>query len=137
MAEVEVNTNTGKARVIKMTAAVDAGRIINPQNFEGQLEGGMDQGVGYALREEYIHGKTLDYATFRFPTITDCFDMEIVVRETPRSKGPLGATGIGEMTMVSTAPAVLNAIKDACGARIYDIPATLPKISAALTAQGK
>ena len=137
MAEVEVNTNTGKAQVIKMTAAIDAGPIINPQNFEGQLEGGMDQGVGYALREEYVHGKSVDYATFRFPTITDSFDMEIVARETPRAKGPLGATGIGEMTMVSTAPAVINAIKNACGARIYDLPATPPKISAALTAQSK
>jgi aldehyde oxidoreductase len=137
MAEVEVNTNSGKVRVIKMTAAVDAGPIINPQNFEGQLEGGMDQGVGYALREEYVHGKTVDYVTFKFPTVTDSFDMEIVARETPRSKGPLGATGIGEMTMVSTAPAVINAIKDACGIRIRDLPATPPKISVALTARGK
>ena len=137
MAEVEVNTNSGKARVIKMTAAIDAGPIINPQNFEGQLEGGMDQGVGYALREEYIHdGKTVDYVTFKFPTITDSFDIEIVTRETPRSKGPLGATGIGEMTMVSTAPSVINAIRDACGVRVYDLPATPPKVSAALTALG-
>lgn len=137
MAEVEVNTDTGKVRVIKMTAAVDAGPVINPQNFEGQLEGGMDQGVGYALREEYVPGKTLDYVTFKFPTINDSFDMEIIVRETPRSKGPLGATGIGEMTMVSTAPAVINAIKDACGVRIYDLPATPTKIRVALTASGK
>jgi len=135
MAEVEVNTNTGRARVIKMTAAIDAGQIINPQNFEGQLEGGMDQGVGYALREEYIHGKSTDYVTFRFPTITDSFDMEIITRETPRAKGPMGATGIGEMTMVSTAPAVINAIKDACGVRILDLPGTPQKITAALTAR--
>ena len=134
MAEVEVNTNSGKVRLIKMTAAVDAGRIINPQNFEGQLEGGMDQGVGYALREEYVHGKTIDYVTFRFPSIMDSFDIEIVARETPRLEGPLGATGIGEMTMVSTAPAVINAIKDACGVRIHDLPATPPKIRAALNA---
>lgn len=134
MAEVEVDTKTGKARVIKMTTAVDAGPVINPQNFEGQLDGGMDQGVGYALREEYVHGKTMDYVTFRFPTINDSFEIEIVVRETPRSKGPLGATGVGEMTMVPTAPAVINAIKNACGARIYDLPATPPRIQAALAA---
>jgi len=134
MAEVEVNTNSGRARVIKMTAAIDAGPIINPQNFEGQLEGGMDQGVGYALREEYVHGKSKDYVTFRFPTITDSFDMQIITRETPRTNGPLGATGIGEMTMVSTAPAVTNAIKDACGVRILDLPSTPPKIAAALAA---
>jgi aldehyde oxidoreductase len=135
MAEVEVNTNTGRARVIKMTAAIDAGPIINPQNFEGQLEGGMDQGVGYALREQYIHGQSKDYVTFKFPTITDSFDMEIITRETPRANGPMGATGIGEMTMVSTAPAVINAIKDACGVRILDLPGTPQKITAALTAR--
>jgi aldehyde oxidoreductase len=133
MAEVEVDTETGEARVLKMTAAVDAGTIINPQALEGQLEGGMDQGVGYALREEYIHGKTKDYVTFKFPRIRDYFEMEIITRETPRLKGPFGATGIGEMTMVSTAPAVTNAIYNACGARIYHLPATPEKVKAALS----
>ena len=134
MAEVEVNTETGEAKVIKMTTVVDAGQIIHPQNLEGQLEGGMDQGVGYALREEYIHGKTKDWVTFKFPKIANLFDMEIITLETPRINGPLGATGIGEMTMVSTAPAVINAIKNACGIRIYDLPATREKIKAALAA---
>ena len=132
LAEVEVDTRTGRVRVIKMTSAVDAGIIIHRQNFEGQLEGGLDQGVGYALREEYLHGKTTDYVTFQFPTIRDSFDIEVVTRETPRLKSAIGATGVGEMTMVPTAPAVVNAIKDACGVRIYDIPATPTKISAAL-----
>jgi aldehyde oxidoreductase len=132
MAEVEIDTKTGVVRVIKMTTAVDAGPIINPQNLEGQLEGGMDQGIGYALREEYIHGKTKDWVTFQFPTIDTSFDVEVITRETPRTNGTLGATGIGEMTMVSTAPAVINAIKNACGVRIYDLPATPEKIKAAL-----
>jgi aldehyde oxidoreductase len=133
MAEVEVNTETGDVRVIKMTTAVDPGPVIHPQNLEGQLEGGMDQGVGYALREEYIHGKTKDWVTFKFPTMKTAFDMEVIApRETPRPKGTLGSTGIGEMTMVSTAPAVINAIKDACGVRIYHLPATPEKIKAAL-----
>jgi aldehyde oxidoreductase len=127
MAEVEVNTETGEARVVKMTTAVDAGPIINPNNLTGQLDGGMDQGVGYALREEYITGKTKDWVTFRFPTINNTFETEIYTRETPRPNGPLGATGIGEMTMVSTAPAVINAIKNACGARVYALPATPEK----------
>lgn len=134
MAEVEVDTESGAVRVIKMTSMVDAGRIINPQNLEGQVEGGMDQGVGYALREEYILGRTKDYVTFKFPTIGTSFDMEILTVETPRRDGPLGATGIGEMTMVSTAPAVINAIYNACGARIFDLPATPDKVNAALAA---
>ncbi len=137
MAEVEVNTETGAVRVIKMTAMVDAGAVIHPQNLEGQIEGGMDQGVGYALREEYVLGRTKDYVTFKFPTIGTSFDMEILTRETPRRDGPLGATGIGEMTMVSTAPSVTNAIKDACGVRICDLPATPEKVKAALAAKGK
>jgi aldehyde oxidoreductase len=135
MAEVEVNTDTGEVRVLKMTTAVDAGKVINPQNLEGQLEGGMDQGVGFALREEYIHGKTKDWVTFKFPTMKTAFDMDIITRETPRTRGPLGATGVGEMTMVPTAPAVTNAIYDACGVRIYNLPATPEKVRAALAAR--
>ncbi|MEN6440122.1 MAG: molybdopterin cofactor-binding domain-containing protein, partial [Syntrophobacter sp.] len=132
MAEVDVNTDTGEVRVVKVTTAVDPGTVINPLNLEGQLEGGMDQGVGYALREEYIHGVTNDWFTFKFPTMKTAFDMDVIINQTPRVKGPLGATGVGEMTMVCTAPAVINAIYDACGARIYDLPATPDKIRAAL-----
>lgn len=133
MAEVEVNTETGEVKVLKVTTAVDAGKVIHPQNLEGQLHGGMDQGVGYALREEYIHGKTKDWVTFKFPTMKTAFDMDVIIRETPRIRGPLGATGVGEMTMVCTAPAVINAIYDACSARVYDLPATPEKIKAALS----
>jgi len=135
MAEVEVNTGTGEAKVLKMTTAVDAGPIIHPQNLEGQLEGGMDQGIGYALREEYVPGKTKDWITFKFPTIENSFEVEFIKRETPRLRGTLGSTGIGEMTMVSTAPAVTNAIYDACGARIFHLPATPEKIRSALQAK--
>jgi aldehyde oxidoreductase len=132
MAEVEVNTDTGEIRVIRVTTAVDPGTVINPQNLEGQLHGGMDQGVGFALREEYVHGQTKDWFTFKFPTMKTAFDMDVIINQTPRRKGPLGATGVGEMTMVCTAPAVTNAIYDACGVWIYDLPATPDKIKAAL-----
>jgi aldehyde oxidoreductase len=135
MAEIEVNTDTGEVKILKMTSAIDAGPIIHPQNFEGQNEGGMDQGVGWALREEYIVGKTKDWVTFKYPTAETSFDVDYIIRETPRVRGPLGMTGIGEMTMTSTAPAVINAIKDACGIWIYDLPATPAKIKAALAKQ--
>ncbi|MFA5308477.1 MAG: molybdopterin cofactor-binding domain-containing protein [Dehalococcoidales bacterium] len=134
MAEVEVNTETGDVKVLKMTTAVDAGPIIHPQNLEGQLEGGMDQGIGYALREEFVLGKTKDWITFKFPTINEAAEVEFITRETPRKNGTLGSTGIGEMTMVSTAPAVTNAIYNACGARVYDLPATPDKVKAAMKA---
>jgi aldehyde oxidoreductase len=134
MAELEVNTDTGEVRVLKMTSAIDAGPTIHPKNLEGQLEGGMDQGVGFALREEYIHGQTKDWNTFKFPTIGTSFNMDVIKRETPRVRGTLGSTGIGEMAMICTAPAVTNAIYNACGARIYSLPATPEKIKAALAA---
>ena len=133
MAEVEVNTANGEVRVLKMTTAVDAGRVINPKNFEGQLEGGMDMGVGFALREEYIDGITKDWMTFEFPTIGHLFETETIIRETPRNNGPLGATGVGEMTMVPTAPAVVNAITDACGVHMCHLPVTSDKVLKALS----
>ena len=135
MAEVAVNTETGEVKVIKITTAVDAGPIINPHNFEGQLEGGMDMGVGYALREQYIAGETTDWRSFQFPTMKTAFDMEVITRETPRIRGTQGATGVGEMSMVATAPAVINAIWNACGVLITDLPATPDKILAALRNQ--
>jgi aldehyde oxidoreductase len=134
LVELEVDTETGEVNILKVTAAVDAGTVINPQNMTGQLEGGMDMGVGYALREEYVAGQTKDWVTFKFPNIRQSFEMEIVLVQTPRTKGPLGATGVGEMTLVPTAPAVINAIKDATGVRVYDLPATPQKIKAALAA---
>jgi len=134
MVELDVDTESGDVTVLKVTAAVDAGTVINPQNLTGQLEGGMDMGVGYALREEYAVGETYDWVTYKFPTIRDSFEMETLLVETRRSKGPLGATGVGEMCLVPTAPAVINAIKNATGAWICDLPATPDKIKAALAA---
>ena len=132
MVELEVDTENGQVRILKMTTSVDAGPVINPQNLTGQLEGGMDMGVGFALREESVAGKTKDWITFKFPTIRHSFEMETIIQETPRPNGPLGATGVGEMCMVPTAPAVINAIKNAIGVWICDLPATPEKILAAL-----
>ena len=132
MAEVEVNVETGNVKVLRMVTAVDAGPVINPQAFDGQLEGGMDMGAGYALREEFIAGKLTDWHSFKFPTMRTAFEMTNITRETPRAGGTLSATGVGEMTMLTTAPAVINAIKDACGVWIYELPATPEKVKAAL-----
>lgn len=132
MAEVEVHTGTGEVKVMKVTTAVDAGPVIHPLNLEGQLEGGVDMGVGFALREEYVAGYTKDWVTFRYPSTITSIEMEHVIRETPRLKGTLGAVGVGEMTMVPTAPAVVNAIANACGARVRKLPATPQKVLAAM-----
>lgn len=132
MAEVEVNTETGAVNVVKMTAVVDPGRIINPLAVTCQIEGGMDMGAGMALREEYIHGETVDWNTYKFPKATDAFEMETILLETPRDNGPLGAVGVGEFTLVPTHPAIINAIEDAIGVRLYSMPATPDRILAAL-----
>jgi aldehyde oxidoreductase len=135
LVELEVDTESGVVSILKMTAAVDAGTVINPQNLTGQMEGGMDMGAGFALREKYVPGQTKDWRSFKFPTIAHSFEMETIVKETKRSRGPLGATGVGEMCMVPTAPAIINAIKNATGVWICHLPATPERIKAALTAQ--
>ncbi|MFZ5584564.1 MAG: molybdopterin-dependent oxidoreductase [Thermodesulfobacteriota bacterium] len=135
MVELEVDAATGAVKVLKMTTAVDAGPVINPLNLTGQLEGGADMGVGLALREVYVAGQTRDWRTFRFPTIADSFAQEVIIRQTPRPKGPLGCTGVGEMCLVPTAPAVINAIKDAIGVFITDLPATPDKVLAAIAGE--
>ena len=134
MAEVEVDTKTGEVRLLRLTSAADPGTVIHPLNVEGQLQGGMDMGAGFALREEYVAGKTKDWVTFKFPSIRHAVDMETIVVETPRELGTLGSVGIGEMAMVSTAPAIVNAIRDACGAMVFELPATPERVKAALAA---
>ncbi|MCF8118666.1 MAG: molybdopterin-dependent oxidoreductase, partial [Deltaproteobacteria bacterium] len=135
LAEVEVNTDSGHVRVTKMTTACDAGVLIHPQNVEGQLHGGMDMGTGFALREQYVAGQTKDWVTFPYPSMKTAFDMETVLVQTPRKRGTNGAVGVGEMTMVPTAPAVINAIHNACGIWVTELPAVPEKIKAALSAR--
>ena len=135
MAEVEVDTKSGEVKVLKMTGVVDAGTVINPMNVICQIEGGMDMGAGMALREKYIHGESVDWVSYKYPTFNTAFDKEIFLLETPRKNGPLGATGVGEFTLMPTSPSILNAIENAIGVRIYDLPATPDKILKALKAK--
>ncbi len=129
MAEVEVDTETGEVRLLKMTAVVDAGTLINPTIVEGQIEGGLDMGAGMALRERYVHGETKDWVGSRFPTIRTAFDMEIILLQTPRRRGTLGAVGVGEFVLLPTAAAIITAIQNATsGDRICHLPATPEKV---------
>ena len=138
MAEVEVDMETGDLNILKMTAVVDAGTVINPVVVEGQIEGGLDMGAGMALREEYVHGETKDWVTYKFPTIRNSFESEIILIQTPRSKGPVGAVGVGEFVLLPTAAAIMNAMENATGTRVYQLPATPKKVLAALAdAPGK
>lgn len=134
MAEVEVDMETGDLTILKMTAVVDAGTIINPTVVEGQIEGGLDMGAGMALREEYLHGETRDWVTYKFPTIKNAFASEIILVQTPRLKGPVGAVGVGEFVLLPTAAAIMNALENATGVRVHHLPATPKKVLAALAA---
>jgi CO/xanthine dehydrogenase Mo-binding subunit/aerobic-type carbon monoxide dehydrogenase small subunit (CoxS/CutS family) len=137
IAEVEVNTGLGTVRVLKITAAHDVGRAINPTLIEGQIEGGAAQGLGLALMEEFFPGKGENLHDYLIPTIGDMPPVESILIEDPSPEGPFGAKGIGEQALIPTAPAILNAIADATGVRITRIPATPDRVRAAILAQGK
>jgi len=129
MAEVEVDTETGEVRLLKMTAVVDPGTVINPRIVEGQIEGGLDMGAGMALREHYVHGETNDWIGYKFPTMKTAFDMNVILLQTPRKRGPLGAVGVGEFVLLPTAAAIITAIQNATrGERICDLPATPQRV---------
>ena len=137
MAEVEVVVLTGKVKVLKVTAVHDLGRPINRLNVEGQTEGGIVMGLGYGLTEEYQYPGTDSFARFRMPRAKDVPEMEILFVESPRRNGPFGACGAGEFALVPTAPAIANAVCNACGARVRDLPLTPERVKAALAAGGK
>jgi len=140
-AEVEVDTETGEVKVVKFITVVDCGKAINPMTVEGQCEGGIQQGIGYGLTENYVINKDTgvvesdNFSTYRMLGSLDMPETEIIIIDKPDPKGPFGAKGVGEPAMVGIAPAIANAIYDAVGVRITDLPVTPEKILAALKAR--
>ena len=132
MAEIEVDRQLGTVRVLKVVAAHDVGRAINPTLIEGQIEGGVAQGLGMALMEEFFPGKTENLHDYLIPTIGDIPPVESILIEDPSPVGPFGAKGIGEQAVIPTAPAILNAIHHATGVRIRRVPATPARIREAI-----
>ncbi len=134
--EVEVDTNTGIVQVLNVYTATDIGKAINPKNVEGQIEGGTVQGIGMALMEEQVikEGITLnpDLTGYLIPTSMDVPHFTTRLVENEDSEGPYGAKGIGEPATIATAPVIANAIYDAIGVRILDLPITPEKILKAL-----
>lgn len=129
---VEVDTALGTVTPVKFVAAHDVGKAINPLLVEGQVEGGIAQGLGMALMEEYIPGRTENLHDYLVPTIGDIPPIETIIVEVPDAHGPYGAKGLGEHVLIPTAPAILNAIKDATGVRITQVPATPARVRAAI-----
>lgn len=134
MAEVVVDTELGTVKVLKITAAHDVGRAINPTLVEGQIEGGAAQGLGLALMEEFFPGKGENLHDYLIPSAGDMPPVESILVEDASPVGPFGAKGIGEQALIPTAPAILNAIHDATGVRIRRVPATPDRVRAALLA---
>jgi aldehyde oxidoreductase len=134
LAEVEVDLDLGTVKVLKITAAHDVGRAINPVLVEGQIEGGIAQGIGMALMEEFTPGRGENLHDYLIPTIGDVPPIESILIECASAVGPFGAKGIGEQALIPTAPAILNAIHHATGARMTRTPATPDRVRAAITA---
>ncbi len=132
LAELEVDTALGTVRLLRITAAHDVGRAINPLLVAGQIDGGIAQGIGLALMEEYIPGRTENLHDYLIPTIGDVPPVEPLLIEEADANGPYGAKGLGEHVLIATAPAILNAIRHATGARIRHLPATPDRVLAAI-----
>jgi len=134
IAEVEVDIELGTVTLLHVHAAHDVGRAIHPTLVEGQIHGGIAQGIGMALMEEYVNGRTDNLHDYLIPTVGDVPPITVHLIEDPEPLGPWGAKGVGEPALVATAPAILNAIHAATGVRMREVPATPHRLRAALLA---
>jgi len=140
IAEVDVDDETGEVEVIRIVAAHDCGTPINPMLVEGQVEGGISMGIGFALQEEILfdnQGRQINpnLTNYIMPTSLDMPEIEVHIVNSYDHTGPFGAKGVGEPTSVPTAAAILNAIHNAVGVRITSLPATAEKVLAAIKAK--
>ncbi|MEZ5652260.1 MAG: molybdopterin cofactor-binding domain-containing protein [Burkholderiaceae bacterium] len=136
MVELEVDLDLGTVKLLEIHAAHDVGRAINPMLVEGQIHGGIAQGIGLALMEHYVAGRTDNLHDYLVPTAGDVPPIHVHLIEDAEPLGPYGAKGVGEPALVATAPAILNAIRDACGVRMQAVPVTPDRLHAALHAHG-
>jgi len=132
LAVVEVDGALGTVRPVRFVAAHDVGKAINPMLAEGQVQGGIAQGLGMALMEEYLPGRTENLHDYLIPTIGDIPPIETLIVEVADAHGPYGAKGLGEHTLIPTAPALLNAIHHATGVRMRSVPVTPSRLREAI-----
>ncbi len=141
-AEVEVDTETGEVKILRMVAAHDVGKVLNPPGLKGQIYGALAQGIGYALYEELKSDKgkiqNPNFRDYKIPRTHEMdFPIDLEFIETDDSFGPFGAKGVAEPGLVPTAPAIANAIYNAVGVRIRDLPITPEKVLDAIKSQKK
>lgn len=138
--EVAVDVETGEVEVLKSVAAHDVGQCINPAAVEGQIQGGAQNGQGYALSEEMLYEEgrliTPSFSEYLMPTAMDMPKVECIILESRSGVGPYGAKGIGEPAMTPVAPAIANAVADAIGVRVFELPITPERIVKALQQRG-
>jgi len=139
MVDVEVDRETGHVKILRYTASQDVGRAIHPAYVEGQIQGGVAQGVGWALNEEYIYDKNgrMDnsgFLDYRIPVASDLPTIDTVMVEIPNPAHPYGVKGVGEIPLVPPLAAIANAIADAIGKRLYELPMSPPKVLKVLDA---
>ena len=132
LVDLSVDIETGKVKLHRIIAAYDVGRAVNPMLVEGQIEGGIAQGIGMALTEEYVPGRNDNLHDYLIPTIGDVPEIVSILVESNDPHGAYGIKGVGEHTLIPTAPAILNAIRDATGAVITKLPATPEQVLRAL-----
>ena len=137
MVDVEVDPETGHVKILRYTASQDVGRAIHPAYVEGQIQGGVVQGIGWALNEEYIYDQNgrLDnpgFLDYRMPVASDLPEIDAVIIEVPNPNHPYGVKGVGEIPLVPPLAAIANAIAHATGKRMFELPMSPPKVLAAL-----
>jgi len=136
LAEVEVDLELGTTRVLRVIAAHDVGRALNPQQVEGQIHGGIAQGLGLALMEEYLPGRTDNLHDYLIPSIGDVPPIETILIEEREPLGPGGAKGVGEPALIPTPPAILGAIRHATGVQVTFVPVLPHRLRAAIRNSG-
>jgi CO/xanthine dehydrogenase Mo-binding subunit len=137
VAEVSVDPETGEVKLLRLTTAHDVGQVINPVGHQGQINGAIMQGIGYALMEEVRLDEagrvsTLSLGDYKMPSMRDVPPLETVLIESEYGAGPYNIKGIGENPCAPVAPAIANAVADAVGVRIRDLPITAEKVYTAL-----
>ena len=135
--DVEVDKDTGHVTILRYTAVQDVGKAVHPSYVEGQIQGGAAQGVGWALNEEYIYNddgqlENPGFLDYRIPVASDLPMIDAVMVEVANPTHPFGVRGVGEVPIIPPMAAVANAIYDAVGVRMTDLPMSPPKVLAAL-----
>jgi len=135
--DVEIDPDTGKVDVLRYTAVQDAGQAIHPGYVEGQMQGAVAQGVGWALNEEYVYDKdgrmeNASFLDYRMPTSLDLPLIDAIIVESPNPGHPFGVRGVGEAAFVPPLPAVANAVSHALGIRMFSLPMSPRRVLEAL-----